>query len=309
MEDEPGHIAVLQREALHALAVKPAGIYLDGTYGRGGHAGLILECLNSDGRLVAMDQDPDAIADGARRFPREHRFSLYKRNFEQLEVLAIETGIAGKIDGVLLDLGVSSPQLDTPERGFSFAQNGFLDMRMDPQHGESAADWIARVSLADLVTVLREYGDERYAKRIATAIIAARDSTSMTTTAALADVVKQAHPRWDHRRHPATKTFQAIRIHVNRELAVLQSALEQSARILKPGGRLAVISFHSLEDRIVKRFLRGTPADQRIPRHLPQPEAPVNPLKALGKKVPGDAEVAANPRARSAVLRIGERVV
>jgi len=306
------HIAVLQSEAIAALNIKPSGIYIDATYGRGGHSGLILNQLDSRGRLIAIDQDAEAIADGEQRFATESRLSLYKRNFEALGAVASQAGVLGMVDGVLLDLGVSSPQLDTPERGFSFSRDGALDMRMDTEHGESAAIWLQRVTETELARVLREYGDERYAKRIAAAIVEARKNGSMNSTAALADVVKQAHPRWDHQRHPATKTFQAIRIHINRELSVLEAALTQSANALTKNGRLVVISFHSLEDRLVKRFFRTVDPYKDLPRHLPVPTgfqvAASFTLKALGKKMPGAAELAANPRARSAVLRVAERV-
>lgn len=311
MESERGHVAVLQQEALEALAILPSGIYLDGTYGRGGHSELILQSLDADGRLVALDQDPDAIADGHRRFRDEPRFTLHKCNFEELEVIAGQEGIAGAVNGILLDLGVSSPQLDQAERGFSFSRDGALDMRMDTQHGPTAAQWLAEVSAQELATVLRDYGDERFAKRIAQAIVTERSSRPLKSTVQLAEVVKAAHPRWDHQRHPATKTFQAIRIHINRELAVLESALAQSARLLAIGGRLVVISFHSLEDRAVKRFMRGPVPARDIPRHLPLPDAELTrekTMKSLGKVVAGESERAQNPRARSAVLRAGVRI-
>ncbi|MBX2886086.1 MAG: 16S rRNA (cytosine(1402)-N(4))-methyltransferase RsmH [Granulosicoccus sp.] len=308
METERGHVAVLQQEALLALEINPTGIYLDGTYGRGGHSELILQSLGDEGRLVALDQDPEAIADGKRRFGDEPRFSLYKRNFEALEEVAVEAGVAGRLNGILLDLGVSSPQLDTAARGFSFNQDGYLDMRMDPEQGLSASEWLSEVSVEELAAVLRDYGDERFAKRIARAIVAEREDRPLTSTLQLAEVIKVAHPRWDHQRHPATKSFQAIRIHVNRELAVLQKALEQSAKLLAIGGRLVVISFHSLEDRAVKRFLRGPVRDQNLPRHLPVVDTHVRTMKPLKKQTAGEAELERNPRARSAVLRIGVRV-
>jgi len=306
------HIAVLQAEAIAALNIKPSGIYIDATYGRGGHSGLILNQLDSNGRLIAIDQDAEAIADGKHRFANESRLSLYKRNFEALDAVVKQAGVLGLVDGVLLDLGVSSPQLDTPERGFSFIKDGVLDMRMDNQQGESAANWLQHVTTTELARVLREYGDERYAKRIAAAIIEARKNGLMNSTAALAEVVKQAHPRWDHHRHPATKTFQAIRIHINRELDVLEVALAHAANALSVNGRLVVISFHSLEDRLVKRFFRTKDPYKDVPRHLPLPapnvkQAPFT-LKAIGKKMPGADEISANPRARSAVLRVAERV-
>lgn len=308
MDAERGHVAVLQQETLRALDIKPSGIYLDGTYGRGGHSELILQSLGEEGRLIALDQDPEAIADGEQRFRGERRFSLYRSNFEALEAVANEAGVAGHIDGILLDLGVSSPQLDTASRGFSFNQDGVLDMRMDPQHGQSASEWLSGVSTDELAAVLRDYGDERFAKRIARAIIAERESRPLISTRQLAEVIKVAHPRWDHQRHPATKSFQAIRIHVNRELDVLQKALAQSAKLLAIGGRLVVISFHSLEDRAVKRFLRGPLPDQNLPRHLPVVETQLRTMKPLKKQTATSKELKVNPRSRSAVLRTGVRV-
>lgn len=303
-----GHIAVLQAEAISALNLQPDGCYIDGTYGRGGHCGLILQQLGAEGRVIAIDQDAEAIADGRARFANEPRLSLHHDNFESLARVAEEHGVAGGVDGVLLDLGVSSPQLDVAARGFSFAGDGALDMRMDTGSGHSAAQWIATVDEQDLATVLREYGEERYAKRIAKAIVMARDVTPFSSTLQLANIIKEAHPRWDHHRHPATRSFQAIRIFINRELDVLHSALEHSVQVLRPGGRLAVISFHSLEDRIVKRFLRGDHLRQDVPRHLPAPEQSFNPMRTLKKSVPSKTEITMNPRSRSAVLRVGERL-
>lgn len=310
MDMERGHVAVLQSEALQALAISRSGIYLDGTYGRGGHSGLILDQLGSEGRLIALDQDPAAISDGRARFGTDVRFTLLKRNFEQIESIAHECGVAGNVSGILLDLGVSSPQLDEADRGFSFNRDGKLDMRMDPDSGESAADWLANVSESELTRVLREYGEERFAKRIARAIVKARAESPLTSTRQLAEIVKEAHPRWDHQRHPATRSFQAIRIAVNRELAVLQSALEQSVRILARGGRLVVISFHSLEDRAVKRFMRGS-SDVRAPRRLPVHDGQIaqRALRQVAKYRPGADELSRNPRSRSAVLRVAEKLV
>lgn len=307
-EGNAGHIAVLQAEAIDALNIQPDGCYIDGTYGRGGHCGLMLQRLGPNGRVIAIDQDADAIADGRQRFHNEPRLTLHHDNFESLAEIVEGHGLLGRVDGVLLDLGVSSPQLDTAERGFSFAGDGALDMRMDTTRGESAAQWIAAVEEQDLATVLREYGEERYARRIAKAIVKTRDNQPFTSTLQLANTIKEAHPRWDHHRHPATRSFQAIRIFINRELDVLHSVLDQSVQTLTPGGRLAVISFHSLEDRIVKRFLRGDRFSQNVPRHLPAPEQTRNPMKALRKAAPSAEEVNANPRSRSAVLRVGERV-
>lgn len=306
------HTSVLQAEAVAALNIKPSGIYIDATYGRGGHSSSILEKLNSNGRLISIDQDPEAIADGQQRFANEPRLSLYKQNFEALDAVAMRAGVLGLVDGVLFDLGVSSPQLDSAERGFSFSKDGVLDMRMDTEQGETAANWLQHVDEKELARVLRDYGDERYANRIAAAIIKARKIGAMNSTAALAETVKQAHPRWDHRRHPATKTFQAIRIHINRELLALEAALSHSVNVLKVHGRLVVISFHSIEDRIVKRFMRAPVPSRDLPRRLPQSvqsqEQNSHRLKALGKKRPSQLEIEQNPRARSAVLRIAERV-
>ena len=307
-EGNAGHIAVLQAEAIAALDIRPDGCYVDGTYGRGGHCGLILQQLGPQGRVIAIDQDADAIADGRTRFGHEPRLSLHHDNFESLARIVDAQGLSGGVDGVLLDLGVSSPQLDKAERGFSFAGDGALDMRMDTGSGQSAAQWIATVEEQDLAMVLRDYGEERYAKRIAKAIVKARGDTPFTSTLQLANTIKEAHPRWDHHRHPATRSFQAIRIAINRELDVLHTALARSVDVLKPGGRLVVISFHSLEDRIVKRFLRGDRLRQNVPRHLPAPEQAQNPLRALKKSTPSAEEVQANPRSRSAVLRVGEKV-
>lgn len=309
-ESGAGHTAVLQQETLQALQIDPAGIYLDGTFGRGGHSRLILDQLDSKGQLIAFDQDPEAVAYGRQHFLSDTRFCLYHKNFEQLEATIEEIGLSGRVRGVLLDLGVSSPQLDTPERGFSFAKDGQLDMRMDPSQGQSAGQWLAGVDEDSLARVLRDYGEERYARRIARAIVAAREARPIMTTLQLADIIRQAHPRWERHHHPATRSFQAIRIFVNRELAVLESALTQALSVLQIGGRLVVISFHSLEDRQVKRFFKGTGQQYDIPRHLPPPpDQPAGPaLRALGRRRAGERELAENPRARSAVLRWAERI-
>ncbi len=304
------HVPVLMHEAVEGLALQPSGKYVDATYGRGGHSGFLLSQLGEAGQLVALDRDPEAYADAMQRFADEPRFSIQQSNFGDIEAVLKAQGLFGEVDGLLVDLGVSSPQLDVAERGFGFSRDGDLDMRMDPGNGVSAAEWLLSVSEGDLVQVLRDYGEERYAKRIAGAIVAARLEKAITRTAQLAEIVKVAHPRWERHHHPATRSFQAIRIQVNGELDAIKEVLSAAARLLKVGGRLAVISFHSLEDRLVKRALRQPIPNPRIPRHLPQPELENHPWRTVGKPIKaGVAELEQNNRARSAVLRIAERVV
>jgi 16S rRNA (cytosine1402-N4)-methyltransferase len=305
-----GHAPVLLGEALEGLAVRAEGSYLDATLGRGGHAAAILERLGKTGRLLAMDRDPEAIRAGQRRFIGDPRVSIVRGNFAELARVAREAGFDAGFDGVLLDLGVSSPQLDDPARGFSFMRNGPLDMRMDPDAGESAAQWLAQVPERELVQVLFEYGEERHARRIARAVLKARAEAPITTTGRLAEVVAAAVPGREPGKHPATRVFQAIRIHINDELGALDAALEQSLGLLKPAARLCVISFHSLEDRRVKRFMRRHAEEAEPWRGLPEVPAHARPvLQLVGKAVrAGTAELAANPRARSAVLRVAERV-
>jgi len=304
------HLPVLATETLDALAVGADGRYVDATYGRGGHSALLLARLGSAGRLLALDRDPEAVADGHRRFGDDPRFRIVRADFARLgKVLEGESGWRGAVDGLLLDLGVSSPQLDVAERGFGFSRDGALDMRMDPESGVSAARWLATVEERELADVLAEYGEERHSRRIAAAIVAARREAPLTRTVELAEIVKRAHPRWERHHHPATRTFQAIRIRINDELEALKAVLVEAAATLRVGGRLAVISFHSLEDRIVKRALRRPPPDARVPRHLPQPAPPAHPWRPLGKGHRASAaELARNPRARSATLRVAERV-
>ncbi len=303
-------MSVLMHEAVESLSLGVAGKYVDATYGRGGHSGHLLSQLGQDGHLLALDRDPEAIADANARFADESRFSIHQANFADVEQVLKERQWFGQVDGLLMDLGVSSPQLDVAERGFGFSRDGELDMRMDPSSGESAAQWLARVSEGDLVQVLREFGEERYAKRIAGAIIAARAEQPLLRTSQLAEIVKVAHPRWERHHHPATRSFQAIRIKVNGELDAVSEALSTAATALKVGGRLVVISFHSLEDRLVKRALRQPIPDPRIPRHLPQPAQEAHPWKVVSKPIKASAaELERNPRARSAVLRVAERVL
>ncbi|NGX15215.1 16S rRNA (cytosine(1402)-N(4))-methyltransferase RsmH [Wenzhouxiangella sp. XN24] len=310
---EPGateHAPVLLGEALEALAPHAAGSYLDATLGRGGHTAAILQQLGEAGRVLAVDRDPDAVRAGQRRFAGDERVSIVRGNFAELEQIAAQAGFSAGFDGVLLDVGVSSPQLDDPARGFSFMRDGPLDMRMDPDAGRSAADWLATVSERDLARVLFEYGEERHGRRIARAVVTAREVTPIRSTGQLAELIAGAVPGREPGKHPATRSFQAIRICINDELAALDAALEASLALLKPGGRLCVISFHSLEDRRVKRFIRRHAEVAEPWRGLPDIPAHARPvLRPVGKAVrAGAAEIEANPRARSAVLRAAERL-
>lgn len=303
------HESVLRDAAVAALAVRPDGVYLDATYGRGGHSAAILERLGARGRLLALDRDPEAAADARRRWSGYDNVHFRRADFTDLAAVVADAGLSGCLDGIVFDLGVSSPQLEAPERGFSFARSGPLDMRMDPDTGESAADWLAGAPVDEIARVLRDYGEEKLHRRIANAIVAARERAPITTTDHLAAVVADAVPAAvaaGQRIHPATRTFQALRIHINGELDALSAALRACPEALAPGGRLVVISFHSLEDRIVKRFLR----ERANPEPPPVPMAPEpDPVFRLIDKPrrPDAAEVAANPRARSAVLRVAER--
>ncbi len=304
------HVPVLFDEALKALNISASGVYMDGTFGRGGHSGAILQSLGSDGRLLAIDKDPQAIAHAEDVFGKDERFSIRHGSFAMLEQLAQQNGVAGRVDGILLDLGVSSPQLDDPERGFSFMRDGPLDMRMDTSSGVSAAEWLATAEGRDIARVLKEFGDERFSKRIARAIVNAREEESITTTGQLAAIIEQACPTKEREKHPATRSFQAIRIYINKELEELKQCLEQSLDVLAPLGRLVVVSFHSLEDRIVKRFIRDCERGDDFPADLPVTQEQLKPkLRAVGKAIyPSAGEINSNPRARSAVLRVAERV-
>jgi 16S rRNA (cytosine1402-N4)-methyltransferase len=304
------HTPVLLDEVLAGLAVRADGRYCDATFGRGGHTAAILSALGPRGRVVAIDRDPDAIAAGRESLASEPRLTLLRGSFGRLEELVRTAGWEGELQGVLLDLGVSSPQLDEARRGFSFMQDGPLDMRMDNESGQGAAEWLARAGEREIVDVLFRLGEERFARRIARAIVAARASSPIVTTRQLAELVAAAVPTREPGKHPATRTFQAIRIHVNRELEEVEAALPQAVRLLGPGGRLCVISFHSLEDRLVKRFLRREAQGDPVWAGLPNVPAHARPrLKLVGGAVmPSDAEVARNPRARSAVLRVAERI-
>lgn len=304
------HQSVLFNESIEALNLKPDGIYIDGTFGRGGHSRAILDKLSSKGRLYAFDKDPEAVAHAQVLFQNEKRFFIAHRSFaDLLEQVAIWE-IAGRVDGILLDLGVSSPQLDDASRGFSFLRDGPLDMRMDSSRGQSAAEWVATASQEDMAAVIKEYGEERFAKRIAGAIAKARAEEVIDTTKKLADIVAAAHPAWEKHKHPATRTFQAIRIFVNRELEDLKAFLNQSLEVLASHGRIAVISFHSLEDRIVKQFIQKQIKGDEFPPDLPVMESKIaRHMRKVGKMItPTKEEIARNPRARSAKLRIAEKL-
>lgn len=306
------HITVLLDEAVEGLAVRPDGCYVDGTFGRGGHSRLILRRLGDQGALLGFDKDPLAIATGEALAAEDGRFVVVQRSFAELGDELVVRGLAGKVAGVLLDLGVSSPQLDDPERGFSFLSDGPLDMRMNPDVGVSAADWVATASEEEIARVLKEYGEERFAKRMARAVVQRRAEKPFTRTADLAQVLTVANPAWEKGKNPATRAFQGIRIHVNNELGDLERGLEAALESLEVGGRLVVISFHSLEDRIVKQFMKRQAKGEadKLPRDLPIiPKAFEPRLKLIGKPVfAGEAELKANPRSRSAVMRVAEKL-
>jgi 16S rRNA (cytosine1402-N4)-methyltransferase len=302
------HVPVLLAEAIEALNIRPDGNYIDGTFGRGGHSERILAGLGADGRLLAFDKDAEAVAEARRRFGDDPRFAIVHGSFAGIAAVVRERGLAQRIDGLLLDLGVSSPQLDDPARGFSFLGDGPLDMRMDRSQGQSAAQWLAAADEEEIAAVLRDYGEERFARRIARAIGARRQAAPLAGTRELAELVAQACPTRERHKHPATRTFQAIRIFINRELDELQAGLRDALEILARGARLVVISFHSLEDRIVKRFMRDAARGPQLPKGLPVRHSETQGrLRVLGKAVTASAaELAANPRARSAVLRVAE---
>ena len=312
----PEHITVLLHEAVNGLALKENGIYIDGTFGRGGHSRLILSKLSPNGRLISVDRDPRAIAEAQKI--QDSRFQIEYNSFSHIPEICEKLNLVGKIDGILLDLGVSSPQLDEAERGFSFMKDGPLDMRMDTTQGLSAEEWLKQVSVEDLTWVLKTFGEERFAKRIATAIVdynksAAKNGTEfLSRTSQLAELISQAVPFKDKHKHPATRSFQAIRIFINAELDELESVLNSALDMLAPEGRLSIISFHSLEDRMVKHFMKKQSKGEDIPKGLPLREDQIQrnqKLKTIGKAIqPSDAEIQANPRSRSAVLRVAERI-
>jgi 16S rRNA (cytosine1402-N4)-methyltransferase len=303
------HIPVLIREAIDALNIRQGGTYVDATLGRGGHAMQIAQRIGDNGTLVGFDRDPRAIELGHELFQGDQRIKLIHSEFSRMaDMLREKTGIE-QVDGVLMDLGVSSPQLDQAERGFSFMRDGELDMRMDTSKGESAAQWLARVEERDLMMALFDLGEEKFARRIARAIVATREQTKIDSTLQLAAIIADATPKKDKNKHPATRSFQAIRLHVNQELSQVSQALPQAVQLLNEGGRLAVISFHSLEDRIVKRFMRELSTPNLPPKNIPVTEdAYLTPLNLLSRAIkPSKEEVQQNPRSRSSVLRIAER--
>ena len=310
------HATVLLHETVDGLALKENGIYIDGTFGRGGHSRLILSKLSANGRLIAIDRDPKAVAEAHKI--QDLRFHIEHSAFSDILPICEKLNLLGKIDGILLDLGVSSPQLDDAERGFSFMKDGPLDMRMDNSQGLSAAEWLQRVSEQDLAWVLKTFGEERFAKKIASAIVNYNKSAvqnggeCLTRTLQLAELIAQTVPFKDKHKHPATRSFQAIRIFINAELDELEKVLASALAVLAPGGRLSIISFHSLEDRMVKHFMRKQSQGEAIPKGLPLREDQIQRnqrLKVIGKAImPSEDEIAQNPRARSAVLRIAERL-
>ncbi|KHT64604.1 16S rRNA methyltransferase [Photobacterium gaetbulicola] len=315
MSEQFEHVSVLLHESVDGLAIKPDGIYIDGTFGRGGHSRLILSQLGENGRLYSIDRDPQAIAEAQKI--DDPRFTIIHGPFSGMEKYMEERDLIGRVDGVLLDLGVSSPQLDDAERGFSFMRDGPLDMRMDPTSGISAADWLAEADADDIAWVLKEFGEERFAKRIARGIVAYREDPEnepLTRTTQLAKLIADVSPFKDKHKHPATRSFQAIRIYINSELEEIETALKGAVNILATGGRLSVISFHSLEDRMVKRFIRKQSKGPEVPAGLPLTEEQIKALgsadlKPVGKAIkPSKNEVSDNARSRSSVLRLAERL-
>jgi 16S rRNA (cytosine1402-N4)-methyltransferase len=304
------HQPVMLDECIKGLEIKPDGIYFDGTFGRGGHSRAILDCLNDEGRLIAMDKDIAAIECAKETFSEDPRFEIHHGSFATVKELLSSLGLLGRLDGMLLDLGVSSPQLDDAERGFSFLKTGPLDMRMDQTSGQSAREWLAQVSERELADVLFQYGEERYSRRIAKAIIREREQATITQTDQLAKIVKEAHPKWEKHKHPATRSFQAIRIYINRELEDINQFLQTMMDCLQVGGRIVFLSFHSLEDRLVKRALKKLAVGDSVLAKLPIPESETGrQLKIVGKAAKAKlGELDSNIRARSAVLRIGEKI-
>ena len=304
------HSTVLLQEAVDGVAIDADGLYIDGTFGRGGHTAELLSRLSEKGSVIAIDKDLDAIAAGQARFAEEDRLKLVHASFAELAEIVKQAGKHGEVAGVLLDLGVSSPQLDVAERGFSFLRDGPLDMRMDTSKGLSAAEWLASADEQDIAKVIKEYGEERFARRMAAAIVRERAEKPIERTVQLAKILADAHPAWERGKHPATKAFQAIRIFINRELADLEDLLQQVIDSLTVGGRLVVISFHSLEDRRVKRFIRDQERGIKLPKNIPIPDVDRGVrLVKVGKAIkPAAIEVENNVRSRSAVMRIAERV-
>jgi 16S rRNA (cytosine1402-N4)-methyltransferase len=305
------HTSVLLKESIDALDIKPNGIYVDATFGRGGHSRAILQCLGNQGRLIALDRDTAAI-EAAQSLLADKRFSIHHRPFAELASLMKRLGLEGHIDGILMDIGVSSPQIDEAERGFSFQQDGPLDMRMDTTSGQSAAQWLNTASLDDITFVLKRYGEEKFGKRIAHAVVEYREDKPLATTAEFAKLIDQAVPVKDKYKHPATRSFQGVRIFINGELDQLEEGLQGATEVLKPGGRLAVISFHSLEDRMVKRFIKQQSSGKVYPSKLPVLQSELDKGKVLepvGRAIkPSDKEISANKRSRSSVLRVAQKL-
>lgn len=310
MNAESVHETVLMQEAVDALSIRAGGVYIDATFGRGGHSRLILEQLGSDGRLIVFDKDPEAIAVATEMQRSDGRVQFVHAAFGEIEAQLDRLENSSAIDGILFDLGVSSPQLDNAQRGFSFLRDGPLDMRMNPETGQSAEDWINSAGEAEIADVLYQFGEERHSRRMARRVILERAEKRISTTAELAEIIKEANPSWERDKHPATRAFQGIRIFINDELGELTRGLEQALKVLKVGGRLVVISFHSLEDRIVKKFIARQASGDSFPRDLPVSQEMLSPkLKAIGKRVKASgAEVDRNPRARSAVMRVAEKI-
>ncbi len=304
------HRPVLLDEALEALHIDSDGIYVDSTFGRGGHTEAMLRQLGPQGRLLSIDKDPDAVRTAQQRFGGDPRFAIERGSFARLQDFVVQRVWSGQVRGILLDLGVSSPQLEDARRGFSFQNDGPLDMRMDPDAGLSVAQWLARAQEREIADVIKEFGEERFARRIARAIVEARVTAPILTTLQLAELISGAVPRREPGKHPATRSFQALRIFINHELDDLSAALTQALEVLAAGGRLVAISFHSLEDRIVKQFFRDQAVGDNFPRGLPVTVDQMRPrLRLVGKaSYPGEAEISANPRARSAVMRVAEKL-
>jgi 16S rRNA (cytosine1402-N4)-methyltransferase len=311
MQHDNAHISVLLAESISGLAIKPEGTYIDCTFGRGGHSGLILDNLGPNGRLIAIDRDLTAI-EAAKTYAADKRFIIEHQGFADLQMIVDKHQLTEKIDGILLDLGVSSPQLDEAERGFSFMKDGPLDMRMDTTRGQTAAEWIAVADVEDITWVLRTFGEEKHAWRIANAIVDEREETALTRTGQLAQLIKKTAPQREMKKHPATRSFQAIRIYINSELEQIEKVLSASLSVLATDGRLVVISFHSLEDRLVKQFMKKHSQGRKVPRGLPISEEELNKgknLSLIGRRLkPSKDEVEENVRSRSSVLRVAQRL-
>ncbi len=308
---DPAHTSVLLHESIAGLAIQPNGIYIDATFGRGGHSSYILDALSEDGQLIAFDRDPSAIK-AAEKFATDARFNIIHQAFADMDMVEQTQALHGQVDGILMDLGVSSPQLDESERGFSFLRDGPLDMRMDTTRGMSAAQWLAVADEQDITQVIKEFGEEKFGKRIAHAIVNTRVHTPITHTLQLAQIISDAMPVKDKHKHPATRAFQGIRIYINSELEQLREGLKAAVKLLKPGGRLTVISFHSLEDRMVKRFMREQSKGKQVPHNMPIMQAEIDAdkvLKLATKAIkPSAEEIHRNPRSRSSVLRVAEKL-